>query len=243
MSLESRTAPPPKHGPQRQVNYTPPFADELQRQITRGSDIQPGEHISSACKQHDIWFPSTLRSLKIKFNENRVKWIVATSEKHCLDRYSMKYLDKFEHPFAKSVLNMHIAQKHKPLWVSISAQPVASVFPCKTAKRRFKHAFFEALAAHGYDREGRKVVSEDNPSIITDLYGTVQLICGDPKLACNMKFEDLLKQAMKVVSAVEPALARDKNGRRINTSQEPPKPKQREPPKQRKPFRHKKLAT
>ncbi|KAI1764904.1 hypothetical protein GGR53DRAFT_491969 [Hypoxylon sp. FL1150] len=235
MSLESRTARSPKREPRRQLYYTPPLTDDLQRCVIGEPEVQPGEHVFSACEKHDLSFPNNLRPLKIKFKENRVKCSVSTSGKHCLEKYSLKYLDKFEHPFAKSVLNMHVAQKHKPLWVSITVYPIASAFPCKVAKRRFKHAFFEALAAHGYDREGRRVASEDSQSVIADLYGTVQLTCGDPKIACTMKFTDLLKQAMKVVSAVELALARDKNGRRIKSTWEPPK--------QQKPFRYTKTVT
>lgn len=224
MSISYHISHPSNREPQRRPDLVPP--DELQGYSIDGQDIKPGEHVRSVCRKHDISFPNDARKLKgFKLKRNPCKWSVAVSEKHCIQRNSMKYLDKYEHPFAKSVLNMYVSRKQEPLWLSVSSLPVASPFPCSTARKKLKHAFYDALAAHGYDREGRRIATEGNSSIIADLCGTVQLTCGDPKVACRMKFADLLESAMAIVSAVELALGRDKDGIRINPMQQSPKSK------------------
>ncbi|KAI1779369.1 hypothetical protein F4818DRAFT_248211 [Hypoxylon cercidicola] len=218
-----RAAYSSKSEPQRHLSPTPSKVSiPVRRYLMGGTDVQPGEHVLSVCKKHHILFPTALRGLKIRLRKNPCQLAALFSEDHCFERNSMKYLDKYEHPFAKSVLNMYISQTKTPLWSSMSSMPTASVFPCETAKRKLKHAFRDALAVHGYDREGRRVAT-GNESIIADLYGTVQLTCGDPIIACNMKFADLLEQVMGIVSVLELALGRDKNGRYINPAQRLPK--------------------
>ncbi|OTA56901.1 hypothetical protein K449DRAFT_156651 [Hypoxylon sp. EC38] len=184
-------------------------------------EIQPGQHVHSVCREHYIFFPNSLRPLKeVKLKVNPCSLTIVASQRHCIDMNSMKYLDKFEHPFAKSVLKMYVEKKKEPLWYTVSSHTVALPFPCKEGARRVRHAFRDALAAYGYDREGRRVAT-DNSSTIADLYGTVRISTANPKAACNIKFADLLSQAKQIVSGVELALARDKNGRYINATSRP----------------------
>lgn len=211
----SRSKPRPR--PNLAHNNGP---DEYNEHVLIG-EIQPGKHVHSVCREHHIFFPNSLRPLKgAKLKENTCSLAVLTSQRHCVDMNSMKYLDKYEHPFAKSVLNMYIEKKKQPLWYTVSSHPVASPFPCKEGARRINHAFRDALAAYGYDREGRRVATDDYNGI-ADLYGTVKISCANPKAACNIKFADLLSQAKQIVSGVELALARDKNGTHINTISRP----------------------
>ncbi|KAI1407767.1 hypothetical protein F5Y13DRAFT_122309 [Hypoxylon sp. FL1857] len=185
-------------------------------------NIQPGEHVHSVCRKHDISFPTVLRALKgVKLKSNPCKLAVVVSERHCFENSSMKYLDIHEHPFAKSVLKMYIERTKKPLWYSFRSFPVALPFPCKEAARRIRHAFCDALTAFGYDREGRRITT-DPSSIIADLYGTVRISCADPKAACNIKFAELSEQIMRIMSGIELALARDKSGRHISAPEKPP---------------------
>ncbi|XXH05886.1 hypothetical protein Hte_012327 [Hypoxylon texense] len=219
---------------------------ELQTFTIDGQGVQPGEHVRSVCREHDLSFPNVLRRLQgFKLKENPYKLVVVVSEKHCIQRNSMKYLDKFEHPFAKSILNMYVSQKRKPLWVAVSCLPEAKPVVCTTARRKFRHAFHDALAAHGYDREGRRIATEGgSSSVIADLCGTVQLTCGDPKVTCQAKFADLLESTMVIVSSLELALGRDKNGIRINPAQQLPKPKKKPYPSEQREWRgSKKMGT
>ncbi|KAI0838248.1 hypothetical protein F5Y06DRAFT_287351 [Hypoxylon sp. FL0890] len=189
-------------------------------------EIQPGEHVTSFSREHRILFPGphTLRGLKgFKLKENPCKLGITASQSHCFDVPSLKYLDKNEHPFAKSILQMYLEKKKEPLWYTVNSHQVASPFPCKEGARRVKHAFRDALAAYGYDREGRRITM-DGSSVIMDLYGTLRINVGDPKAACNTKFADLLEQAKKLVSRLELALARNEYGRHINTMDGPQRP-------------------
>ncbi|KAI0119067.1 hypothetical protein F4814DRAFT_224842 [Daldinia grandis] len=185
---------------------------------TSEEEIQPGTHIVDFCRKYQVSFPSVLRRAPgVKLTPNPFGLGILISEKHCFSKHSLKYLDKYEQPFTKSVLEMYIAQKKQPLWYSVHAAPITSPLPCRVGARRLRHAFRDALVAHGYDREGRKIMTKD--SVIGDLHGTVNIICSDPKAACNLKFPELLEQANKIVSAIEPMLARDKNGKRMDTMQ------------------------
>ncbi|KAI1379670.1 hypothetical protein F4677DRAFT_407200 [Hypoxylon crocopeplum] len=182
-----------------------------------GGVVKPGERVLSVCKEYRISFPtgSLRQPSEVKLRKNPCKLTIMVSERHCFNASSLKYLDKTEHPFAKSVLKMYIDQTKIPLWYSAYSLPVALPFPCNVAARRVKHAFRDALAAYGYDREGRRVLT-DSSSIIADLYGTVRIAISDPKAVCNIKFADLLEQAKTVVSGLELVLGRDKNGKHIN---------------------------
>ncbi|OTB03962.1 hypothetical protein M426DRAFT_23283 [Hypoxylon sp. CI-4A] len=198
-----------------QVPNTPGHPSELHINVS-GEYITPGDYVNSVCRKHQIAFPNIMRGLReARLPENPCKLMVVAAERHCFDLSSMKYFDKSEHPFAKSMLDIYIARKKQPLWLSTFSMAVASPFPCRMARKRIQHAFRDALAAHGYDREGRRIATDDS-GVISELYGSVRITCGDPKAACNIKFADLLEQVNKIVSAVEVALARDKNGRHIH---------------------------
>ncbi|KAI2781432.1 hypothetical protein F4815DRAFT_466074 [Daldinia loculata] len=209
---------------------------------TSEGEIQPGDHIIAFCRKYQVSFPSVLRRAPgVKLIPNPFGLGVMISEKHCFNKQSLRYLDKYEHPFTKSVLEMYIAQKKQPLWYSVHSVPITSPLPCRVAARRVRHAFRDALAAHGYDLEGRKIMTDD--SIIADLHGTVNIICANPKAACNLKFPELLKQANKIVSAIEPMLARGKDGRRIHVMQNYQQPKKQDSKSAWKSMDNKKAKT
>ncbi|KAI1097227.1 hypothetical protein F4804DRAFT_328205 [Jackrogersella minutella] len=209
-----------KHRPPRNL----PSSGSVDNGIgTSGTEeeIEPGQHVIKICKEHRIWLPGygvlkPLRMKDLRLSDNMCRLGILISERHCIDPTSMKYLDRFEHPFAKSILDRYIAKNHEPLWYKVLSFPVAAPFPCRIADRRIRHAFRDALAAYGYDREGRKIKTDDDDhSIIADMFGTIKISCKDPKAACNAKFPDLLAQAKKIVAGIERMLARDKRGRHI----------------------------
>ncbi|KAI2617093.1 hypothetical protein GGR54DRAFT_608148 [Hypoxylon sp. NC1633] len=205
----------------RSPNHTRPDTSGRIKISAPGGDVHPGAHVLSACRKHDISLPTALRRLsEVKLKKNEAGLGVMISEHHCFDMNSMKYLDKYEHPFAKSILGIYIAQKGRPLWYNAQSKPAASPFPCRVAAKRVKHAFRDALAAYGYDLEGRRA-SVDSSSVIRELYGTVKIRVADPKKACNMEFADLFKLAKEIVLGLEMTLARDKDGRLINSNQMP----------------------
>ncbi|KAI8632951.1 hypothetical protein F5Y19DRAFT_334726 [Xylariaceae sp. FL1651] len=176
-------------------------------------EVEPGQHVVAACKQHGIFFPSENKFVKgLKLGGNPFKLSVRASQRHCLEVKSMKYFDKVEHPFTKSLLDIYIEKTNQPLWLSCFAYG-ASPFPNKTASRKLRHALRDALAAAGYDRFGRKVLTDGESSAIADLYGTLSVVSSDSKAVCNAKFVDLLEAAKSILSSAEIQLRRDKNGR------------------------------
>ncbi|KAI1466600.1 uncharacterized protein F4812DRAFT_434834 [Daldinia caldariorum] len=179
--------------------------------------IQPGTHVLDFCRKYQISFPSVLRRASgVQLTPNPLGIGVMISEKHCFNKHSLKYLDKYEQPFTKTIFDIYIAQKKQPLWYSVFSVPVTTPLPCKEGARRLRHAFRDALAARGYDRDGRKM---DTDGPIVDMHGTVSLICGNPKAACNLKFPELVKHTNKIVAGIENMLARDKYGVFINPIQ------------------------
>ncbi|KAF2966892.1 hypothetical protein GQX73_g6680 [Xylaria multiplex] len=178
-------------------------------------DIEPGQHVLSICKQHDIFFPSQLRPLKGIFSAedgNPYNIGVSHSQKHCVLHQSMKYFDRITHPFAISLLDIYIEKKKEPLWLSGFAHG-ATPFPNRTASRRIAHALRDALEAAGYDRFGRKVLVDGESSAIADLHGTLRVICNNPLAVCNAQFADLVACAEQIIRHAETRLRRDKNGR------------------------------
>ncbi|KAI1801725.1 hypothetical protein F4811DRAFT_532918 [Daldinia bambusicola] len=179
--------------------------------------IQPGTHVLDFCRKYQISFPSILRRASgVQLTPNPLGIGIMISEKHCFNKHSLRYLDKYEQPFTKTIFDIYIAQKKQPLWYSVFSVPITTPLPCKEGARRLRHAFRDALAARGYDRDGRKV---DTNGPIADMHGTVSLICGDPKAACNLKFPELLKYTNKIVAGIEHLLARDKYGVFMNPVQ------------------------
>ncbi|KAI2637627.1 hypothetical protein GGS26DRAFT_418811 [Hypomontagnella submonticulosa] len=199
-------------------------------------DVQHSDLIRSVSSEHKIFLPNLLRRLKgASPRPNPCSLAIELSDEHCFSKNALKYLDKFEHPFAKSIVNIHIAQKQRPLWFTAYSPPVALPFPCRVANRRLRHAFRDALAARGYDRDGRRVAADDS-SVIAELYGSLRIICGNPKAVCNIKFADLVEQVKQMVSRIEPVLARDKEGRHIGAIQRPEQSKSKPPQWPKKPF-------
>lgn len=195
--------------------------NEFNRLFVEGGavEVQPGDHVLAACREHKIYLPTTLRRSKEK--KGLKDFMIFTSERHCFDQQVMKYLDKFEHPFAKSIINMCVDKNHEPLWYKTFTLPVASPFPCGTATRKMRHALRDALAAAGYDRVGRKISPPTDPNGIAELYGTLRVGISDPKGFCNLKFVDMLAKAKLIISEFEPIFARDKFGRHINMVPKP----------------------
>ncbi|KAI1212705.1 uncharacterized protein F4807DRAFT_346594 [Annulohypoxylon truncatum] len=196
-----------------------PYGNISPEGILLSGEIGAGEPVRSVSRKYQISLPHPrvfrhIPMAQMKIKDNPCKLSIQYAQCHVFDEASTKYLDKYEHPFAKSVLNMYIKKKETPLWHKVFARPEAKPFPCRVATKRIRHAFLDALAYHGYDRDGRKI-TKDNSSVIAALHGTVKLVCGDPKAACNIKFADLLEQAKLVVAGIEPMLARDKNGQYI----------------------------
>ncbi|KAI1634488.1 hypothetical protein F4809DRAFT_618305 [Biscogniauxia mediterranea] len=189
---------------------------------------EPCTKVWEACKKYRIKMWSDLRGLKgVKLPGNICKLNVSTSRSHCFDIKSMKYLDKFEHPFTQSVLDLYIAQSGKPLWYNAwaaSGASGASPFPCSKAAKRMTHALRDALAAYGYDRDGRRIVtggtadgtSEGPGNVnIKELYGTLKVGCMDAKAVLRTKFVDLVEMAKVIIRCAENELGRDYKGYHI----------------------------
>lgn len=214
-------------------------------------EVEPGQLVLSVCKKHGIAFPSRLRTPKeFKLSPNPYKLGISISQQHCFSQLSMKYFDKIEHPFAKSLLDIYIEKTKQPLWIS-SVMHGAGPFPTKTAAKRIVHALRDALDAAGYDRFGRRVVlaggGGGEPGAVAELYGTLRVTSGDPLAICNSKFADIVEQAKKIVYCVETKLGRDQNGRHLdpgipqNNKYSPRRPGQ-QTHEQKKPFRIRKLS-
>ncbi|GAP91842.1 hypothetical protein SAMD00023353_6700060 [Rosellinia necatrix] len=182
-------------------------------------DITPGQHVISVCKQHNIVFPFQLRPLKpIRLGNNPYRIGVVYSQKHSFAQKSMKYFDKAEHPFAKSLLNIYIEKKKEPLWIACNVHGAGS-FPNKTATKKLAHALRDALAIAGYDRFGRRVLADGESSTIAELYGSLSVYSTEPLLMCNAKFTDLLECGKQIIASAEINLARDKDGCNLQKAQ------------------------
>ncbi|KAI1181295.1 hypothetical protein F4777DRAFT_11255 [Nemania sp. FL0916] len=177
--------------------------------------VEPGKHVISVSQKYEIFFSTELRTLKLdKRYGNPYRINVATSPKHCFQENSIRYLDKVEHPYAKTILDMYIAKKKEPLWLYCFTHG-ASPFPVKTANRKLAHAMRDALAAAGYDRFGRRVLADGETSAATDLHGTIRITGHDPLAVCNAKFVDLLDQAKRILADVEILHVRGEDGLRF----------------------------
>ncbi len=191
---------------------------------TNSASIQPGEYFRVWCRDHGIFLPYEMKGLGFKLPSNPFKLNVLVSRRHCVDVTSMKYFDKFEHPFGRTMFDFYIAKKNRPLWYSAWGGIGARPFVCSTAKRKIEHAVRDALASHGYDREGRRMASAED-SVVQDLFGTLKINTMEPKLVCNAEFADLLKQMELIVRAVEIELRRGRDGRHLTPASRP-KPRQ-----------------
>ncbi|KAI0535982.1 hypothetical protein GGR58DRAFT_416842 [Xylaria digitata] len=195
------------------------------------AEIEPGKHVISICKQHGIFFPQQLRPLRGVFSrKNPYNIGVSHSQRHCVLHQSMKYFDKVTHPFATSLLDIYIEKKKEPLWLSGFAHGAAP-FPNRTASRRIAHALRDALAAAGYDRFGRRVPVDGEPSVIADLYGTLRVISNNPLAVCNAPFADLVECAKQIIHHAEIRLRRDQNGHHLDGEQQSFIRQQRHPAK------------
>ncbi|KAI0458064.1 hypothetical protein F5B21DRAFT_38440 [Xylaria acuta] len=202
-----------------QTRSSPQSVDRLLPWDDPTAEIKPGEHVISVCKQHNIAFPGELRPLTgFKLKQNPYKLAVFVSQKHCFAQNSMRYFDRLEHPFAKSLLDVYIEKKKEPLWMACFAHG-AAIFPNKTAQKKIAHALRDALTAAGYDRFGRRVLADGESSGIVDLHGTLRVLTAHPTAVCNAKFVDLLEYAKKIIASVEIVLRRDQNGRHVERPQ------------------------
>ncbi|KAI1079563.1 hypothetical protein F5B20DRAFT_542725 [Whalleya microplaca] len=181
------------------------------RKIALGYDVELDESTISLCKTHDLAFPSALYGLKAKLENNPCKLVVLFSPHHCLSRMIFKYLDKNEHPFRKSILDIYIEKTTIPFWYSAWTYGAGAV-PCRKAKKKVEFALRDALAAAGYDRYGRRMPTAE-PHRIKELYGTLSISIREPLAACNTKFVDVVEQAKAIIAQAEFELARDEHGK------------------------------
>lgn len=192
------------------------------------ADVQPGDYVRNWCREHEIAFPNHMKSLKTKLPKNPFKLSVYCSRHHCIDIKSMRYFDKYEHPLARTIFDIYIAKKTTPLWYDAFGGVGARPFVVSTAEQKLKHALRDALASRGYDRDGRRMASAADDSVVADLYGTLKLTSADPKVVCNGKFADLVKDMEFIVGVAELELRRGRDGRHLST---PAPPRQQNSPR------------
>ncbi|KAI0003917.1 hypothetical protein F4779DRAFT_600956 [Xylariaceae sp. FL0662B] len=168
------------------------------------SDVVLDSGVLSSCKKLNLSLPTELRGLRVKWKSNPRKLGATFSPNHCLNRTAMKYLDRYEHPFRKSILEIYFAKHKAPLWYNAwVGGALVSPFPSSRARKKIEHALRDALAAYGYDRDGRKLKTEE-PSAVAELYGTLNIGCQDPLAVCNSKFADLLEDAKVIIGRANP---------------------------------------
>ncbi|KAI0522261.1 hypothetical protein F5B22DRAFT_593581 [Xylaria bambusicola] len=181
--------------------------------------VKPGQHVIAICNQYDISFPTELRPLGTRLTSNPYKITVVASPKHCFFHQSMKYFDRLEHPFAKSLLDIYIQKKKEPLWMSAFAHG-GSPFANGTAKRKLMHAVRDALLAAGYDRFGQSVPVDGESSAVNGLYGSLRLMSPCPQAICTAKFADLLDCAKQIIFAAEIKLRGNKSNPHLESGQQ-----------------------
>ena len=218
----SRLASLGRSSPGAQTPFSPVDVSRLGALDDPKAEVMPGKHVLSVCREYDISFPGELRPLKgfrLPVQKNPYKLSVSFSQKHCFLHQSMKYFDRLEHPFAKSMLDIYIEKKKEPLWLSAVAYG-GSPFANQTAKRKITHALRDALVAAGYDRFGQRMLVDGESSAITDLYGSLRIACPAPVEVCKARFVDLLECAKQIIFATELGLRRDKNGLHLDRRQQ-----------------------
>lgn len=189
------------------------------------ANVHPGDYLWAWCKEHDIALADRMRGLRVKLSDNnRFRLSVFTCRQHCIDITHMRYFDRYEHPYSRTMFDVYIAKKKETLWYKAWAGATALPFCTSTAERRIKHAMRDALAKRGYDRDGRRMATAqpggrapaDNG--VADLFGTLKVQTAEPKLVCNVKFEELLEPIDKIIGMVELELRRGRNGRHLSPS-------------------------
>ncbi|KAI1339307.1 hypothetical protein F5Y15DRAFT_383918 [Xylariaceae sp. FL0016] len=218
----SKPSSPKKAFPSANVQLADdPFTDA-------STDFEPGQHIVSFCRTHEVYFPGQyshgtpkfhgsdgmdkhkhggLKSIRVftgPGRSNKFKLQVAYSKVHCFSQKSFKYLDRHEHPFTKTLLDIYEERTKKPLWYSCSTGPVVMSGAChyvtSRADKRIEHALRDALLEAGYDRDGRAVAKDEKDSgLNTDLYGTLTVSTREAKAVCKAKFVDLLEVARWII--------------------------------------------
>ncbi|KAK7743651.1 hypothetical protein SLS62_010554 [Diatrype stigma] len=177
------------------------------------ADVQPGDYVWAWCKEHDIALADRMKGLRVKQLDNRFKLSVFTSRQHCIDITHMRYFDKYEHPYARTMFDVYIAKKKATLWYKAWAGSSALPFVISTAERRIKRAIRLALESRGYDRDGRRMETADGRRTragadAVDLFGTLKIQTAEPKLVCNVKFAELQERIDKIMGMVEIELRR-----------------------------------
>ncbi|KAI0201750.1 hypothetical protein F4808DRAFT_97315 [Astrocystis sublimbata] len=188
--------------------------------------IEPGQHVHAVAKQYNIGFPDKLRPLKNlrldnQLGKNPYKIGASVCQQHLIDQLSMRYFDKFEHPFTKTMLDKYIERKKESLWLNTHAHG-AGVFPNKKASKKIMHALRDALAAAGYDRFGQTVLTDGQSRPKGNMYGTLRVVCQAPTVVCEAKFVDLLETAKRVIAAAAAMLQTDQHGRHLNLTKSQP---------------------
>ncbi|KAI0395596.1 hypothetical protein F5Y17DRAFT_422936 [Xylariaceae sp. FL0594] len=178
--------------------------------------ISSGDIVNYVCQKYDIGFSRKLRPARLKLPKNPWKLNAAIAPQHCFSSYSHKYFDLVEHPWAKSQLDLYVEKTKTPLWLQVeSFGSGATPVPCRKSKKKFRTAIIEALAAAGYDVNGRKQLVDGESSPITELYGTLRVGISDPVAVCNSSAADVRRAADIIVQHAILELRRDKNGQPI----------------------------
>lgn len=212
--------------PQRPEQTTPSEAKALWEALTGAKSLNfavtskaggnIGSRVNTVAFEHRIKFPSALRSLKVRYDKpNRGNIQVFTNKSHVFNQHDMRWFDQPEHPNAGCVLDRYVSWSDgsQPLWWSAAAFGNAAPFVCTTAQRLLNRAIRLALEENGYDRFGRAIAVPGSQPQRPDLYGTLRILCSDPKRLCQLKFStDILEMGQNIVAAALPHLATVQNG-------------------------------
>ena len=173
--------------------------------------------------KHGIALPPA-QKVGAKLGGNPFKMSASFSRQHCVDSTSMKYFDRYEHPFSRTILDIYVEKKRTaPFWYYVwGGAGLAGIksIVSSTAKARIRHAIRDALASRGYDRDGRRLpltapkpgedataadaaIAAVTPAPQADLVGTLKVQTVDPKKVCNAKYVDVLADVDKIVGLAE----------------------------------------
>ena len=194
--------------------------------MLRRQGVYPGDHILLWFEAQDIGLPA-VAGMKVGLPKNPFKLSALYARQRCIESTSLQYFDRFEHPLTRTMCDLYEAKKQAPLWCYAwggLGLPGTRAFVATTAEGRLKHAVREALAARGYDRDGRRLPATANGRAgpAADLFGTLALRTVDAKAVCNAKFADVLRDVNTIVGVAETHLRRDLDGWRPMSSSRPP---------------------
>lgn len=218
---QSKPAAGPNHhvpGQGQRRGQPPAAADAARRPPPFGAEVdvealEPDQVVGAFIRKHDIHLPMNLMRRIPGIPRPQPMWFTALmSRRHCFDHNTLKYLDKLEHPMRKTMLDYYEARKSQPLWYAAASFGDARPIVHTKAARWMKRGLREALLERGYDREGRKVVTDGQSTSIRDMYGTIKVQCADAKALCKLEWPGVFALMRKVLEAAEVQLKRDHAG-------------------------------